>query len=694
MQLQDDISTNSRGLSLIMTPDQAGTWQAEKDAELVPQPELPVVPALAGHIDRAWAANKSAKQPIEEILLQCARQRDGKYDPEVLEMLKKQGETDPVYTMITDIKCRAAVAWIKDAMLPSGEVPFKVDPSPIPDLPPEMEGIAKAKIVGGLQQRLMETGLAPEQITREMMIEVAEQVKSDLKKEIKEMADADADTMSKEINDELVEGGWYEAMEDIIDDFVTYPTCFLEGPVLRRKRKQSWVQGEDGRSVFQVEMKVVREYQRVSPFDIYPSSGAKSLNDGNLIKRTRYSPAELQEFIGVEGFDEDAIREVLRLYAQGGLKEWLSVDSSRDVIEDRYSIESDIEPQIDALKFMGDVQGKMLLDWGMKADQIADPDLMYPVSCVKIGPHVISARINENPLKHRGFYCASFTKKSGSIWGRGIPQIVRDIQRICNGAARSLVRNMSMASGPLIWVNESRIGPTENVADLHPWKIFRFTDAEMKGRTDLPMGFFMPQSVANDLLAIYRHFYDQASEITGIPAYLYGSQNVSGAADTARGLSMLMDSAAKGLKSSVINIDKGIIIPSIREHWVNIMVYEPDRAVGDVNITPRASEYLMQLQQVQAAMFEALQATNNPTDMAIIGLEGRGEMLREYLQRAIKMPVDKIVPDRESLIQQSTNQQFMALVRGLSKSLGVDPQQLMQMAQGQQGALPQPQGAM
>ena len=62
MQPQDDISTNSRGLSLIMTPDQAGTWQAEKDAELVPQPELPVVPALAGHIDGAWAANKSAKQ--------------------------------------------------------------------------------------------------------------------------------------------------------------------------------------------------------------------------------------------------------------------------------------------------------------------------------------------------------------------------------------------------------------------------------------------------------------------------------------------------------------------------------------------------------------------------------------------------------------------------------------------------------
>lgn len=656
-------------------------YQAEKDAEYAEKPVEPVISGLSGYIENAWSANKANKQPTEETLLQCARQRDGQYDPEVLEQLKKQGETDPVFMMITDIKCRAAIAWIKDAMLPSGEVPFAIDTSPIPELPPEMEGIAKAKIVAGLQQRLMETGMAPQQIDRDMMVEIAGQVKEQLKKEIKEMAEADAQTMSDEINDELVEGEWYEAMEDLIDDFVTYPACFMEGPVFRRKRILSWVKQPNGQSLPQVEMKVVREYQRVSPFDIYPSSGAKSLNDGNLIKRTRYSPSELQEFIGVDGYDEDAIRKVLDLHGQGGLKQWLSVDSSRDLIEDRHSSETDIEPQIDALKFMGDVQGKLLIEWGMDENQIPDKDIMYPVSCVKIGPHVISARINENPLKHRGFYYASFTKKSGSIWGRGIPQVMRDVQRICNGCARALVRNMSMASGPLIWVNESRIGPTENLSNLHPWKIFRFNDAELKGRSDLPMGFFMPQSIVGDLLNIYKHFYDQASEITGIPAYTYGSEKIGGAARTASGLSMLMDATAKGLKSSVINIDKGIIVPSIREHWLNIMIYEPERAVGDVHITPRASEYLMQLQQIQSAMFEALQATNNPVDMSIIGIEGRGEMLREYLSRAVKMPIDKIVPDRESLIKQGSEEKFMGMVQGLSQALGIDPQQLIQMSQ-------------
>ena len=155
---------------------------------------------------------------------------------------------------------------------------------------------------------------------------------------------------------------------------------------------------------------------------------------------------------------------------------------------------------------------------------------------------------------------------------------------------------------------------------------------------------------------------------------------------------MLMDSAAKGLKASVINLDKGIIVPSIREHWLNIMSYEPDRAVGDVHITPRASEYLMQLQQIQAAMGEALQMTNNEVDMGIIGPEGRGEMLREYLQRAIKLPVDKIVPSREKIMQQTASKQFEGMVQQLAQALGMDPQQLMSIAQNglpQQGAPPQ-----
>lgn len=673
----------SRGLVMVLNPDQANQLleQQDQDSGLAPMPRTQILSALASHIDAAWAANKSAKQPIEQELLKCMRQRNSEYDPDVLQRLNGQGDTDPIYVSITDIKCRASIAWIKDAMLPQGEVPFKVDHTPVPDLPPEMEEIVKSRVAAGLHQKLAQSGMTVDQIDQGMFTEVAQSVKKELRQEVAEMAQKDADDKTRLINDDLVEGGWYEALAEYIDDFVTYPTAFLKGPILRRKRCIEWVPSPNGNggSMPKIAMKIVREYQRVSPFDMYPSAGAKSLNSGNLIEHTRYSPADLQEMIGVEGYDEEAIREVLQLHAVGGLKEWLSIDSARNLLEDRHSVLMDVEAQIDALKFMGDVQGKMLLEWGMGEDQIEDPDLMYPVTCVKVGQHVIGARINQNPLKHRGYYCASFITKVGSLWGRGVPQILRDTQRLCNSSTRAIAKNMSMASGPMVWVNHSRMTPGQNASEVHPWKVWHFEDGAIKDRSDIPMGFFMPQAVVQDLLAIYKFFYDQASEVSGIPAYVYGSEKIGGAAQTATGLSMLMDATAKGLRSSVINIDKGVIVPSVKEHWMHIMIYEPDKSGGDADVVPRASDYLMQVQQLQAVTFDALQLTNNPVDMEIIGKAGRAEMLKVYLQR-LKIPIDRIVPDRESLINQSVQGQVMQFVAGLAKALGTSPDQLMQLA--------------
>lgn len=680
-----------RGLVMVKTPEQTDAYMQAQDQAETQQPITPVITALAGHIDSAWMANKTAKGPIELVLLQCMRQRAGEYDPDVLAQLQQQGEKNPIYMMVTDIKCRAAIAWIKDSMIPQGEVPFRLDPTPIPTLPPEMVDIAKAKVTAGLQQRMMETGIDARQIDRTMMMEVADQVKGELRKQVEEMARKDADQLGREINDELVEGSWYESLNDLIDDFVTYPTAFMRGPVPRRKRVIEWVK-QGGKSIPTITMKIVKDYERVSPFDIYPSSGAKTLNDGNLIQHIRYSPSDLQEMIGVEGYDEEAIRQVLDLHAQGGLKEWLSIDSARALLENRHNETGDIEPRIDGLRFMGDVQGKMLLAWGMSPEQVPDPDIMYPVTCVKIGPHVISARINQNPLKHRNYYCASFIKVVGSLWGRSVPMVMKDIQRICNGAARSIVTNMSMASGPQVWINKSRMDPTMDAAKMWPWKIWAFNDGEIKSRTDIPMDFFMPQVIVNELLAIYKHFYDQAGEVTGIPAYIHASDKVSGAGSTMGGLSMLMNASAKGLRSSVINIDKGVIVPSVKEHWMGIMINDPERAIGDANVVARASDYLMQAEQLQMATAEALGLTNNPTDMEIIGLEGRGEMLREYLKR-LKIPVDRIVPDRDSLINKTAENKLTGLIQRLAKALGMDPQQLMTLAQGGQPALPAPQGA-
>jgi hypothetical protein len=678
----DDQRQSSRGLLLVMNPEQAQQYELNQ-SELQEDQNKPVISSLASHINSAWSANKTAKAPIEKILLECLRQRNGEFDPEVLERLKQQGETDPIFMMITDIKCRNAAAWLTDAILPSGEKPFHFSPTPIPTLPAEMNQYAKVKIVKGLQQKMAETGMKMQELDRETVLEVGEQIKAELQEMLSEQAQSDADDAAKMVDDEFVEGDWYKALREFIDDFVTFPSAFVKGPIVRRKKSLEW---ENGRPV--VKSKIIRQYQRVSPFDLYPSSGAKTLNDGNLIERIRFSPSDLQGMIEVEGYDELAIRAVLDQYSTGGLREWISTDSERAVLEDHHNEMGDPEPTIDCLKFMGNIQGKALIEWGIDPVAIPDPHMTYPTIAHKIGPYIISARLNPHPLGNRGYYGASFVTKNGSIWGRGVAQLVRDNQRMCNSAARAIARNMGVASGPQVWVNQSRMDPTQDPNTMYPWKVWNFTDGEIRNRSDIPMGFFMPRIIVQELMAIYKHFYDQASEVSGIPAYMYGSEKVGGAGRTATGLSILMNAASKGLRASVVHIDQGVIIPSVKTHWTHIMLTEPDKASGDINVVARASDYLMQMEHMQMALHDALAMTNNQVDMQIIGAEGRGEMLREYFKR-LKMPVDKIVPDRDKIIQDSAEQRFMELVQNLAQQLQVDPRQLIAMSQQQRQGVAQ-----
>jgi hypothetical protein len=218
------------------------------------------------------------------------------------------------------------------------------------------------------------------------------------------------------------------------------------------------------------------------------------------------------------------------------------------------------------------------------------------------------------------------------------------------------------------------------LTEQHPWKLWQF-NSPPAGSTgqQIPMGWFQPNPIIDVLLKLYDYFFKQASEVTGIPAYTYGSEAVSGAGKTASGLSMLMNAASKGLKEVAKHIDGGIIKPSVYEDWLHIMLNEPEKAKGDIEIVARASEYLIQMEQLAIRRMEWLQATNNPTDLQITGIEGRAEVLREGA-RSLKMQVDKVVPDREDIGQMVIQNKIGMFVQGLSDQLGIPVEQLMELA--------------
>jgi len=649
------------GLLRVLNNDQLNKMESDQKAAESMQ-NKPEIIGLANHIKKHWESAKNTKWFVEERLLKCIRQRKGKYDPDDLAHIRKFGGSQ-IFMMLTNVKCRTIEAWIKDVMLPAGEKPWGVSPSPVPDLPVEQEIRLTKRVqseVAMILQSVPDAEITPDMIDQRMM-----DLRNELQREDRALASQEAERITDIIEDGFNQGDFYGEIAKFIKDFATYPTAFLKGPFIRRKKDLKWVDGPGGKRIPQVDWVYYRAWKCISPFDMYFAAGAKNINDGYCLERQRLRETDLVKMKGVPGFDTKAIDNVLMEYRGGMLQDWLWTDQERANIEFRPNEQEDPQAVIETLEYHGEIPGQLLIDWGMDKNEIENPAEPVPCVCLMVGRHVIMARLNENPLGTKPYYGASFDQSNDSIWGVAPPEHMEDCQRVCNATARAMINNLAIASGPQVEMHKDRIDPGDNLEELYPWKIWK-TKSDPMGKNNKAIHFYQPNALTDMLMQVYQYFFNQAGEQLGVPAYESGvGSAASGAGQTAHGLSMLMSAASKIMKDAIVAIDQNVIKPIVKSMWTHILLFDDIDARGDIEVVARASEYLIQAEQLQARRAEFLALTNNDVDMAIIGYGGRAKILRENV-KALKMQ-EEIIPedaDLEMNIQQNMMQSQMGLPMG------------------------------
>lgn len=613
----------------------------------------PLMQGLAAHMHKLWSAAYLAKKPIEEKMLKALRQRTGEYEPDKLSEIREMGGSE-VYMMVTETKCRGAESWLRDILMEGDEVPpFDLNPTPEPDLPPDVSerihNIFAKKVIDAIQGG----GIAPDEMVMEEMKEAAAQ---DIRLECLEEAQEACDRMKDKISDQFIEGGMRTAFDDFISDLVTYPAAFVKGPVVRRQRKLKWVPSGDGTCTAEVSEDLSPNYLRVDPFRVYPEPGITHVDEGYIFEHHRLSRPEISELIGVPGYDDGALRAVLDEMPSGGLNNWMwSAEMRKSTLENKFNAWMRPTEVVDALEFWGQIPGKKLLEWGMSDQEITDPAKEYHANVWIIGRWVIKATLNYDPLGKKPFYKSSFIKRPGAFWGSGIPELIEDIQQMCNSAARALMNNMGLASGPQVEVNIDRLPQDEEITTLRPWKIWQTTNDPL-GSGQPAIHFNQPDDRSQQLMQVYTHFCKLADDQSGIPAYVYGDMQVGGAGRTSSGLSMLMGAAGKGIRQVIMHIDGNVIFPVVTAQFNWNMRYVPDVPKGDAIVVPRGAITLANREQLNVRRVEFLQATANPIDAEIVGKPGRAAILRE-VAKGLSMPVDEIVPSREKLEMQEKIEQ-------------------------------------
>jgi len=641
-----------------------GQLLKEEKAQAELTQNQPLIQGLAAYVRKCFDHAQTAKrQTMDDRLQKCVRQRRGEYDPEVLADIRKSGGSE-IYMMLSSNKCRAAGSWVKDVMFGTkDQAPWDITHTAEPDISPtDVQDIVQTATNEAMQFEMqMGMAITTEDQMRDLVQKVADRKVSDAKDKAERMMKR----MRVKMEDQLQEGGFYKAVDAFIDDLTTFPYAVMKGPVPRKRKKVQWVQGQGGQYTPDIKDVIQLEWERVDPFQLYWAAHATDVDDGYLIERHQLTRGDLQALVGVEGYDEAAIKGALDTYGQGGLRDWLSTNNTEKLVAEGKSITaiySDVDVTIDALQFWGNVQGKMLVDWGMDEAEVADPLAEYSCEIWVVGQWVIKAMLNPNPCGDKPYYKTSYETIPGAWAGNGVCDLVRDAQSMCNSAARALCNNMGIASGPQVWVNVDRLATGEDVTQIYPWRIWQ-TGTDPYGGSTPPVQFFQPNSNAQELMAIYKEFSVLADEYSGVPRYMTGDSPAGGAGRTASGMSMLMGNAGKSIKQVIGNIDSDVTQPLIERLYYYNMRYSDDPELkGDARVVARGVNVLVAKEQAQVRMNEILQIiANNPMFVQIVGEEAIADLLREVC-KPLNM---NIVPDKEVIrarvIQQQQIQMMMAM---------------------------------
>jgi hypothetical protein len=592
--------------------------------------------SLAAAVDKKWADAKEAKNNIELEMYNSVLQRRGEYTPEKLSQIRAV-EQPEVFMNITEAKCRNGSYQIKDVLIQPGKRMFSVGPTPVPELPDEVmkkiqTGVLNMYIQMAVNQ-VQQTGqpIMSSQL-RDMIISQTDEIKERVKQEVVKKAKLMAEEIENKIDDDFLQGGFYESIDKVVDDIVSLKAGIIKGPIFRNEKiKKTARDPESGKLSRAITSRIIATYERRSPFSIYPSPRSTGVDSGYLFDVIIIKPKDLHDLIGVEGYKESEIRAVLKEFGEGNLKsDWLDLtpEAKDGMGEEDQRKPSTFYPHenIYCLELWDEIPGQMLLDWGMTPEDITDKEDIYNVCIWKIGSHIIKAMLNYDILGRKPFHVTSFQKANDSFWGRGIPEMIEDCQTVCNACARAIVSNVGIASGPMIDMNVDRMEPGAS-RKIWPWRVFP-TTSDMMGEKNKAIEFYQPVMVTDKLIKVYDTFSRIADEHSGVPSFAHGGDVK--AAGNSSGLHQLREMAATGIKGVIRNIDFDIIVTCLEAHYDYLLDNQDIFGLlGDYKMVAEGSSALIAKEQMVVRKNEFLTATGNPLDIQLIGVKNRRKLLFE-----------------------------------------------------------------
>lgn len=634
-----------------------------------PPESSPPMGGLSDYVSTVFQfASDHRNKRVTRRLNQCQNQYYSKYEPEVTQAIEARGGHNVIWPY-TQSKCSTVISWMRKVITSTrdgGKRPFKVEATPIPDLPNNLTNKISETATQILQdgfnsaiQQAEEVGVDPADVEEMFLDEVGKQgigLYDKTLEVMQEEANKRAKRMENQIQDLFVEGGWYEAISDVIEYMAIYPLAVMKGPVFKSERVLSY----NNKNEPVVVDKIKPTWYAINPFDYYPSPEGTDPQDGYICEKVEYSGPQLSQIKGTEGWSSKNIDMLL----SGGTPDRLS-NHLQGEWESRENDERDSvgdhergEYLYDGIEFWGPVLVKDLKEWGIPASKLEgfkDEDYVE-AQVVQLGKVVVFAMLNPHPLGLRPYYETQLSRTPNSRYGEALPELIRAPQQVGSAALRNMTDNMALSSGPSVAIDMDAMPDDADVTNIHERQIWTYHGEKVPGSRN-PIQYFNSEINSTEYLNIIGAMADMGDTASQTPRIIQGDSDVSGAASTKGGLEILVDMSNKGMELKVSNLDDYIIEPSVNYMYDHLMRTSKDKSIkGDAVAVAQGVMAALFEERLRAQRADLLVQTNNDMDNQIIGVEGRAEILKQQIG-GMQLPVEKIVPTAEQLAQRQQQQQ-------------------------------------
>lgn len=585
-----------------------------------------------------------------------------------------------VFIGLTRQKSNAAEARLADILLPTDDRNWGIQPMPIPKLLAMMGSQQPAvRPADGTPAVHPQTGVAATQGAPVMNPLTGQQAtQGEVAEQIHLAAKQACDGMQDEIDNQLNESDYNGELRKAIHNAVVLGTGVIKGPIVENRFHRAWKHGTDSTGAAFYEMHIEEEAlpasYAVDPRNVFvdPGCGDNHQNGEGLFEREIISGKQLRDLAKQPGYLVDQLRKVL---IEGPKR---SATMERPIPGPDKDIDTSyLNKNYEMWHYWGEVTYDDAVACGIDESLLPGLDADDPLSTVNVcvvvvNDSVVKAYINPIDTGDFPYDFYVWEKVTGSVYGYGIPYLMRAQQKVINSAWRQLMDNLGITAGPQIVLQQGKISPADGEWSITSRKIW-FADASATNVKDV-MTSIEFNSHADELINVIKFAMQLVDEETSAPMIWQGERGT--APDTVGGMQMLMNSSNVVLRRLVKQFDDMVTRPHIRRYYDYNMLYsDKDEIKGDFRVDARGSSALLVKDIQNQAFMNLLQIANNPTYAIFLNLE---ELFKKALQAQHIDPADIMATDAQ--IQQRQQAASQA-----KPAPAVEVAQIKMQGEGQRG---------